>query len=250
MSVQGILLDIEGTTSSISFVHDCMFPFARKALPQFLEQNWGRDNLAKTLDLLAIDIGQPDAKQWLSSQNPGAEGIGEVSDKQKQKVIAAVNQLMDDDKKVTGLKKLQGQVWKQGFDSGDLVAHIWPDVPGALQKWKDLGIDLRIYSSGSVAAQKMFFGHSQFGNLLSYFSGHYDNEIGGKKETSSYRAIAEHWGIPAESILFISDIVEELQAAKEAGSQACLSLREGNASVPTDHGFAKSSDFEQLEFLA
>lgn len=240
MNVKGVLLDIEGTTSSISFVHDEMFPFARRNLPAFLEQNWGSPRLKQTLDLLAQDREYQDRVDWLGDDSIDPQA-------QRDLVIQTVNQMMDKDLKATGLKQLQGDIWKSGFDHGKLVAHVWPEVANTLRNWKAAGIDLRIYSSGSVAAQKMFFGHSIDGDLLPLFSGHYDTRIGGKKDSSSYRTIIDDWGLPAEQILFISDVVAELQAASEAGLQTCLSIRPGNAEVPSDHGFQVTTDFSLLQ---
>lgn len=239
MTVQGILLDIEGTTSSISFVHEEMFPFARHHLPEYLARHWGSKELNQTLEQLAKDLQYPGQVDWL--------GHLPESD-QPQEVIVQVNRLMDQDVKATGLKQLQGQIWKQGFEAGQLVAHFWEEVPQVLRDWKAQGIDLRIYSSGSIAAQKMFFGHSLAGNLLPLISGHYDTTIGNKRDTASYRAIAQDWKRSPQNLLFLSDIPAELDAARQAGYQVCLSLRPGNAPVPDNHDFPETCDFRQLPF--
>lgn len=240
VKVKGVLLDIEGTTSSISFVHDEMFPFARRNLPAYLEQHWGSPRLEQALDLLAQDREYQDRVDWL-----GDRSIDPTA--QRNLVIQSVNQMMDKDLKATGLKQLQGDIWKEGFDHGQLVAHVWPEVAATLRQWKAEGFDLRIYSSGSVAAQKMFFGHTIDGDLLPLFSGHYDTKIGGKKEATSYQAIVSDWGLPADQILFISDVVAELEAAAQAGLHSCLSVRPGNAEVPPEHGFQTITDFGQLQ---
>lgn len=217
--VTAVLLDVEGTTSSISFVHDEMFPYARHHLRDYLQQNWDRTEMRETLERLAVDAGLPHAAAWLGDA-PMAE--------QLQRVVDVVDQWMDEDRKVTGLKQLQGQIWKAGFESGQLVAHVWPDVPPALRQWQQQGIDIRIYSSGSIAAQKLFFGHTEVGSLLECFSGHYDTTSGGKKDAQSYRTIADDWQIDPANILFVSDVVDELQAAAESGLRVLLSCRPGN----------------------
>jgi enolase-phosphatase E1 len=217
--VTAVLLDVEGTTSSISFVHDQMFPYARRHLRGYLMEHWGQALLRETLERLAADAGLPSAEAWL--------GDLAVAD-QPHRVIEVVEQWMDQDRKATGLKQLQGQIWQAGFESQQLVAHVWPDVPLALRQWQQAGIDIRIYSSGSIAAQKLFFGHTEVGNLLDCFSGHYDTTSGGKKESPSYRKIADDWRIDPRQIVFVSDVVEELEAAAEAGLRVLLSCRPGN----------------------
>ncbi|MBL8892917.1 MAG: acireductone synthase [Planctomycetaceae bacterium] len=217
--IRAVLLDIEGTTSSLSYVHDVMFPYVRQHLSEYLQTHWGSESLQATLELLAADARHSSASAWLGS---------EPSQQQQQIVVSQVLAWMDQDLKATGLKQLQGQIWQAGFESGKLVSHVWPDVPGALKLWRANGIDLRIYSSGSIAAQKLFFGHTEFGDLLPLFSGHYDTTIGGKKSAASYQAIVADWQRTPDEILFISDIVEELQAAAAAGLRVLLSVRPGN----------------------
>ena len=125
-------------------------------------------------------------------------------------------------------------------------AHVYDETPAALARWHDAGLDLRIYSSGSVQAQHLFFGHTVAGNLLSYFSGHYDTKVGGKKEAASYTAIIDDWGVPAAETLFVSDVVAELDAARDAGLQTALSVRPGNAAVDDAHGHAAVESFDEL----
>ncbi|MEM7478279.1 MAG: acireductone synthase, partial [Planctomycetota bacterium] len=162
-------------------------------------------------------------------------------------VIEEVRRLMASDVKATGLKTLQGLIWKGGFDSGELKAHIYPDVIPAIQSWRDAGADVRIYSSGSVAAQKMFFGNSEeSGDCLHLFSGHYDTTIGGKKESNSYTKLANDWCQQPGDILFVSDVIEELSAASEAGLQTRLSIRPGNQPVPEGHGFQQIHSFAEI----
>lgn len=236
--VRGILLDIEGTTSSISFVYDEMFPFVRKNLTAFLDKNWNESEVQSCLPLLANDVGV-DVESWLSAESS-------VED-QKSKVAQAVIELMDGDVKATGLKQLQGLIWKDGFHSGQLVSHLFEDVAPAIKAWNEAGIDVRIYSSGSISAQKLFFGHSVAGNLLDQLKGHYDTTTGPKQERESYQKIAEDFSVEPEEILFVSDVVEELIAASQAGMQATLSLRPGNKPQGDSHRFPTIRSFYQIE---
>jgi len=236
IQAQGVLLDIEGTTSSISFVYDEMFPFVRDTLSNFLSENWDSPALPACLDMLAADVEQ-DPKSWLSG----------TAEENQQAVAKAVIGLMDADVKATGLKELQGMIWKSGFKTGQLVAHLFDDVAERIQAWKASGLDVRIYSSGSIAAQKLFFGHSVAGDLLDQFSGHYDTTSGSKREAESYRTISQKFDCDPGQIVFISDVVEELAAAEEAGLQTALSVRPGNKPVPEDHGYLTIESFAELE---
>ncbi|PHS02593.1 MAG: acireductone synthase [Blastopirellula sp.] len=237
-SGKAILLDIEGTTSSVSFVYDVMFPFVRRELAGYLKSAWGNEGLAPVLDMIAVDAGAADFASW---------SAGDADDAAKQlRVQTEIERLMDGDIKATGLKQLQGKIWKSGFDSGELVADIFDDVPPALVKWNQQNLDVRIYSSGSIAAQKMFFGHTRQGDLLANFQGHYDTTTGGKKEAPSYQAIAADYPLAPSEILFLSDVVAELDAAQEAGMQTGLCLREGNKPVEPGHGHAEITSFDQV----
>ena len=233
-----VLLDIEGTTSSISFVYDVMFPFVRGNVQGFLETSWNDRSVQECLPLLASDLGRASIEDWLE---------GDLK-QQQRRVYDSVIALMDADVKATGLKQLQGLVWKNGFESGELVAHLYDDVADALRRWQEQGIELRIYSSGSVASQIMFFGNTVQGDLLPLLSGHYDTQVGGKREFGSYQKIAADIGTAPERILFLSDVVEELIAAKTAGMQACLSIRPGNASVEQSD-FTSVTRFSQLNLV-
>lgn len=232
-----VLLDIEGTTSSISYVHDEMFPYVRSQLPQFLQDQWGQAELKESIELIAEDAK---LSNWPDSNLPAAE--------QQQQVIDEVNRQMDLDLKATGLKDLQGKIWKAGFHSGALKAHLYPEVKRALEAWKSAGKELRIYSSGSVKAQLLFFGHTVEGNLLDLFSSHFDTQIGGKKESKSYERIVADIDCSANDILFISDVVEELDAAKSAGLQTALSIRPGNAPQPEQQAHPAIHSFDEIQF--
>ena len=238
IKARGILLDIEGTTSSISFVYDVMFPYVRQNVESFLDSSWDDSAVEACLPLLAIDLEKESVEQWL----------GDLTvEEQKSAVAGGVIGLMDADVKATGLKQLQGLIWKDGFTSSQMVAHLYDEVADCIKAWKQSGIDVRIYSSGSVQAQHLFFGHTVAGDLLDQFSGHYDTTTGPKRESSSYETIAAQFDCPANEILFVSDVVEELQAAKTAGLQAVLSIRPGNKPVPPEHGFETIDGFDEIQ---
>lgn len=190
-----ILLDIEGTTSSIAFVAEELFPYSRKHLPAFIAAH--RDELAA---ILAEVPGDP---------------------------VETLTQWIDEDRKATPLKTVQGMIWEQGYADGELSGHVYPDTPVALQRWAALGIEVCIYSSGSIAAQKLIFGNSVAGDLTPLLSGYFDTTSGHKREAASYARIAETLGQAPGAILFISDIQEEIDAARAAGMKALLIDREG-----------------------
>lgn len=235
---RGILLDIEGTTSSIRFVYDVMFPYVRRELDSFLNANWGTKDVQDTCQLIAADAGYESLDVWVG-KNAKEEDIRKIVRKE-------IVRLMDGDVKATGLKQLQGLIWKAGFNSGEMKAHLYDDVLPAIKKWHNAGIDIRIYSSGSAAAQKLFFGHTIQGDILHYFCGHYDTTIGGKKEADSYRKITHEFKCKSSEILFISDVVEELSAAKAAGMETALSIRPDNNPQP-EHSFPSITSFEQIK---
>ena len=178
----------------------------------------------------------------------GKSGERGDDDSRADVVHRALISLMDDDVKSTGLKKLQGLVWESGFRSGEMVAHLYDDVAPAIAAWKEDGLDVRIYSSGSIYAQKLFFGHCVAGNLLPHFSGHYDTTIGHKRESASYQKIADDW-MSAAKVLFISDVAEELDAAKAAGMRTLLSIRPGNKPIENRENYDAIESFEKVTSL-
>lgn len=226
---KAILTDIEGTTSSISFVKDVLFPYARRALPGFVATR-GRD---------------PAVRKWLDAV--ATENGGMCDDRM---VVEVLQGWIDEDRKHTALKALQGMVWADGYRSADFSAHIYPDATPALRQWHAAGLPLYVYSSGSVPAQRLFFGHSDAGDLTPLFSGWFDTEVGGKREAGSYRRIAESIHLPPEEILFLSDIVEELDAAREAGLQTVLVDRIEDYPTPRlgedTHGHHRVESFGEL----
>jgi enolase-phosphatase E1 len=197
--VRAVLTDIEGTTSSITFVKSLLFPYSRERLPHFIETHRGDPEVQRWLDVTVREAG-------IEDQNP-------------QRVIDTLLRWIDEDRKAAPLKALQGMVWKSGYEAGDYRAHVYPEVPSRLREWKAQGLRLYVYSSGSVLAQKLFFRYSEAGDLAALFEGWFDTEVGGKRERGSYLRIAESIGLPPPGILFLSDVVEELDAARSTGMQ-------------------------------
>ena len=232
---RGILLDIEGTTSAVAYVYDVMFPFVRTELDTYLDGKWDDPATAQACEQIAKDAGYDSLVAW--------EATGSDA---RSLVRAEVIRLMEGDIKATGLKQLQGLIWEAGFQSGRLRAHVYEDVPPALADWRSAGADVRIYSSGSVHAQRLFFGHSDAGDLLPQFSGHYDTTTGPKREPTSYKKIADDWQVSAAGVLFLSDVVAELDAAQQAGMQTGLVLRPGNAPVEPGHSHEPITSFADV----
>lgn len=233
-----VLLDIEGTVSPVAFVHEVMFPYARAHVAEFLRNNAETAETKKAIELMAIDAGFSDADQWCRQTTGADDGAGEFL----TGVVHQVETWMDRDAKLTGLKALQGQVWRRGFESGELVSALFPDALHSLRRWRQDGLPLFIYSSGSVTAQHLFFQHTRDGDLRELFSGYFDTTSGGKKEAASYHSIAGQIGLPPASICFISDVVEELDAAREAGMQTVLRFE----SSRPESGHCEISRFDQL----
>lgn len=200
-----ILTDIEGTTSSISFVKDVLFPFARKRLPAFI----------------VSQADDPAVQHWL---HEAAKEANLISASQ-QEMIDLLQQWIDQDRKATSLKALQGMIWEEGYRTQEFRAHIYEDAVRCLRHWYDEGFRLYLYSSGSVTAQKLFFEHTEAGDLTRIFSGYFDTEIGPKRAAASYLAIAKAIGEAPQRILFLSDIKEELDAAHEAGMMTFMLCR-------------------------
>ena len=237
-SGRGILLDIEGTTSSVSFVYDVMFAFVRRELESFLRANWGSPPLSAACETIARDAGKSSFSAWSAHCHD--------DDSRQALVRDEVLRLMDGDVKATGLKQLQGLIWQAGFASGELQSHVYDDVLPALSAWNVAGLDVRIFSSGSAQAQRLFFGHTIVGDLLARFRGHYDTTIGSKKEAASYTKIAGEFGLSPSDLLFISDVSAELDAARSAGLRTALCERPGNAEVPPGHGHPAITNFAEI----
>ncbi|KAJ2046140.1 enolase-phosphatase E1 [Coemansia sp. RSA 376] len=236
-----VLLDIEGTTTPISFVHESLFPYVARSVGEFLETRWTDPEVQTHVQAIALQANQ-DVKDGI------AEAIAidldaDSSDEIRRKVLANVDWQMKADRKIGALKGLQGYMWRFGFESGTLKGEMYPDAVKAIERWVEAGKRVFIYSSGSIEAQKLIFGYSDHGDLLRYISGHYDTKVGAKTEDSSYRGIAKDIGVQPAQILFVSDNVLEIQAADKAGLQTVVSIRPGNAPIKDDCKFQTTTDF-------
>ncbi len=210
-NIKYILTDIEGTTTSISFVTDILFPYFR-------------ENISKLKELKGIS----EVFQAFEETIDLARELEGKELKETDEIIATLLKWSLEDKKITPLKTLQGILWEDAYKSGEISGHIYEDVPQAFENWKKEGIEIGIFSSGSIKAQKLIFGYSVFGDLTKYLSNYFDTTTGGKREIETYEKISENLKIPAENILFLSDIVEELEAADKAGFQTIQLVRTGN----------------------
>ncbi|RKO94389.1 2,3-diketo-5-methylthio-1-phosphopentane phosphatase [Blyttiomyces helicus] len=226
-----VVLDIEGTTTPITFVHDVLFPHVLARLDAFLIESWADDECYEKVDALRIQ-----AEKDVAENVPGAVPVLPATapaDDVRRSVVANVRWQMGIDRKIGPLKALQGYMWRSAYESGEIKGVVYDDVVPALERWtSSLGLDVYIYSSGSVEAQKLLFGWSEKGNLLKYFKGHFDTAIGLKVEPVSYTRIAQEIGREPASILFLSDNVKEIDAALLAGYQAAIAFRPGNAPLP------------------
>ena len=221
--IKAIVTDIEGTTSSLAFVKDVLFPYARAHLGNFVRTHSAEPEVAALLEAVEKEAGR-------ALNIPNA--------------IAQLERWMAEDQKITPLKALQGLIWEQGYSKGELKGHVYVDAVKNLRRWKNLGIALYVYSSGSVHAQKLLFGYSQYGNLSTLFSGYFDTTVGMKREAASYRKIVAALGLAAQEILFLSDIKEELDAAAVADMQTGWLVR--NGALPTDTHHIVASNFDDI----
>jgi 2,3-diketo-5-methylthio-1-phosphopentane phosphatase len=222
--VRGIVLDIEGTTTPISFVYEVLFPYARKHLREYLHANRGSDALDRAIKLLHEEW-PPDLKTRAEGMDAFPVPPGADSDS----LAGYLERLMDRDVKSPGLKVIQGEIWKIGYDEGALRGEVFPDVPGALERWRTAEIDVAIYSSGSVLAQRLIFGTTPYGDLTRFVGHFFDTGVGKKLEGDSYRRIAQKMGQAPAKLIFISDIAAELAAARDGDIQPVLCIRPGNA---------------------
>jgi len=204
--INTIITDIEGTTSSLSFVKEVLFPYSRAHMAEFVR----------------VHAQQPDVRHELDEvRRLGGKDLTDAE------VVEQLLRWIGEDKKVTPLKALQGMIWQDGYKKGDFKGHMYEDAVRHLKKWKQSGIRLYVFSSGSVQAQKLLFAHTAYGDLTPLFSGYFDTNIGNKREADSYRKIAAAIGKAPDDILFLSDIREELDAAHAAGMRAIWLVRDG-----------------------
>ncbi|KAJ7948665.1 Enolase-phosphatase E1 [Quillaja saponaria] len=240
-----IVLDIEGTTTPISFVSEVLFPYARDNVGKHLSATYDTVETQDDIKLLRSQV-QNDLEQGVAGAVPIPS-----ADAGKEEVIAAlvanVESMIKADRKITALKQLQGHIWETGFKNNELEGVVFDDVPEALEKWNALGIKVYIYSSGSRLAQRLLFGNTSYGDLRKYLHGFFDTRVGNKRETRSYIEISESLGVDKPSdVLFVTDVFQEAAAAKAAGLEVIVSIRPGNGPLPENHGFKTINSFEEI----
>jgi 2,3-diketo-5-methylthio-1-phosphopentane phosphatase len=236
---RAILLDIEGTTTPLSFVHDTLFPYVRAQLGSFLPA------IAETTAFadLATRLRRDHERETAAPPRPWND---QSTASQLASVEAYVVWLMDADRKSTPLKQLQGWIWRDGYQRGDLHGKVFDDVPRAFEAWHDAGLLTAIYSSGSVLAQQLLFANTQHGDLTSFLDAYFDTTTGAKTEAASYRRIATELGVPSSTIVFVSDAPKELDAGSSAGLRTLLCCRPGNPEAPDDLEHPKIFSFDEL----
>jgi enolase-phosphatase E1 len=232
--IRAVVLDIEGTTTPIDFVHKTLFGYARVRVGEFLRRHWEdpevRADVARLEAEHAAEPAEPSLSAW--RDDPAA-------------VTAYVHWLMDRDRKSTGLKSLQGKIWEAGYQSGELRGEVYPDVLPALERWQRDGVDVAIFSSGSVQAQQSLFRSSVVRDLTRFISSYFDTRTGPKAAPASYTQIAASLGHTPSQVLFVSDVTAELDAARRAGMATALCVRPP-AVPPTASGHAMIQTFEEL----
>jgi enolase-phosphatase E1 len=236
-----ILLDIEGTTTPIAFVYDVLFPYARRALPAYVEAHLDEAHLREPIARLH--------EEWQEDVARGEQPPAWSDDDRASRVasIAAYAEwLMDRDRKAFGLKALQGHITKRGYENGSLRSEVYPDVPVAFARWREAGIPVAIFSSGSTLAQQMLFRSTSHGDLTRWIHQYFDTSVGSKRSAESYRRIASLLGCDPARVLFISDVSAELDAAREAGCETRLCIRGGAAgpaaAEPSNRGRPATGD--------
>ncbi len=239
MNITHLLLDIEGTTCPVSFVAEVLFPYAKNAMPSFLASHAEDPEIQHLLEEAEQawrDDSHPTARALLSQSSEDSGSAG---------VAAYLQDLIDRDVKLTALKDLQGRIWRNGYEKQELVAPLYSDVAESLERWHQAGLVLAVYSSGSVPAQQLLYGHSTAGDLRALFSHWFDTRVGSKQLELSYRSIAEQMQVAPEQILFISDSLRELEAADSAGMPVLFSDRDGNPGRDSGR-FERINDYRRL----
>lgn len=224
--VRYVLMDIEGTTTPVTFVHDVLFPYSRERMGAFVKARGEEPEVRKALEGVRATVKQEEGRD--------VDDLGAV-----RTLLAWIAA----DRKHGALKALQGMIWRAGYDEGAFTSQVYPDVAPALETWKKQGLTLGIYSSGSVEAQKLLFAHTEAGDLTPLLSDYFDTAVGGKREPGSYRRILEKLEAKGEDVLFLSDVPEELTAAESAGLRAVQIVRPG---TPASQGHATAADFGEV----
>lgn len=236
-----VVLDIEGTTTSIRFVYEVLFPYARQRLRSFLLAHQTEPAVQADLALVRQQAEADLAAGRGAPQLPDANAPDFIDN-----AVANLIWQMDHDCKTTGLKGLQGRIWRSGYADGEIRGHVYDDVPDALRRLQQASCPVYIYSSGSIAAQKLLFGHSEAGDLLPMLAGHFDTTTGPKKEPQSYTAIANAIGCSPQRVVFGTDNPLEAIAARAAGMQVAVFVRPGNPPLPANHDFVTVTSMDDI----
>jgi enolase-phosphatase E1 len=230
--MKAILLDIEGTTTPIDFVHKTLFPYAKEKIGDYVRENF--PDIQAEIAGLKLEHARDTIYE------------NEFDETSPESVADYLIFLIEADRKSTPLKSLQGKIWQQGYDNGELRGEVFADVPAAFERWQTEGKKIAVYSSGSVLAQKLIFANSTAGDLTKFISEYFDTTTGAKRDTESYQKIAEALAFPPADILFVSDVTAELDAARSAGLSTALSLREGNAELTEEPTHRVIQSFEEI----
>ena len=229
-NVGHVVVDIEGTTSRSTYVYDVLFPYATERFDSWLAVHDSEPQVQDILEQVARELG--------------------VAEPTRNQVVGALREWVDADRKVTPLKTLQGLIWQEGFDSGELISDFYPDALDALRFWHEAGAPISVYSSGSVLAQRNWYAHSPVGDLTPWISGYFDTaNAGPKREASSYRAITEAIGADPSTLLFCSDVVAELDAARAAGWQIVRVRRDGEPHAAEDSGYPEVAEMTAIRLV-
>ena len=238
--MRAIVLDIEGTTTPIAFVRDTLFPYARRELRRFLDAE-----AEVQIRSLAASF-HPEYQHDAAASPDVPEWRADTPADRLESIVRYATWLMERDRKSTALKTLQGRIWEKGYTSSELIAPVYEDVPASLRRWQEHGVGTGIFSSGSVLAQQLLFRHSAAGDLTPLIRWYFDTSIGAKSDADSYRRIAAAIGLPAGEILFVSDVVRELDAAHETGLQTVLCRRPGEPDPGEQHDHPVIANFNGL----
>lgn len=236
MNVKAILLDIEGTTTPIDFVHKTLFPYARERMPEFVRENFGK---------IQDEIASLQAEHKLDREK--GENPAPFDPLSAESIAEYLIHLIERDRKSTALKSIQGQIWRAGYESGELRGEVFDDVLPAFERWTRAGKTIAIFSSGSRLAQRLIFGFSVAGDLTRFISAYFDTTTGAKKNSESYRKIAADLNLEPGEILFVSDVLGELDAAFEAGMQTRLAIRPNNPPTNEATMHQTINSFDELE---
>lgn len=238
-SIRAVLLDIEGTTTPIDFVYKVLFPYASERMMSFLRRHF-RDPEIRPYVAELTQQRQNDL-----AGNPSLPRSQASSDSEVTEIASYARWLISRDVKLPALKALQGKIWEEGYRNRELKGEVYSDVPRGMERWKRQGRGVYIYSSGSVLAQRLLFQHSTYGDLSGSIKGYFDLDVGSKQHAGSYREIAAKIPCEAREVLFLSDVVNELECAKSAGMQTALVLR-GKDAKPTSSELDSIRSFDEV----